>query len=314
MYLHQVGHYLPEQVVDNEHFTKLNGLSDEWIVQRTGIQLRRKAASAENSHTMGVEAVKALMDNIQIDIKEVDLIIGATYTAYDAIVTLGHAVQHYLEIPDIPVVTISSACSSLLNAIEVAEGYFAMNKATKALVITSEHNTGYYNETDTVSGHLWGDGAAAMLISKERISEGDLEIRALLTGGAATSGKATEAVVLRPNERGVIMPFGRDVFINACTYMPKASLQVLERCGLTVEDVDYVLPHQANLRISMNVMNTLGLSEDKLISNIQYLGNTGCAGCAIGLSENWSRFQKSQRIVITVFGGGYSYGAMLLEK
>ncbi len=314
MFLHQVGHYLPEQVVDNEHFTKLNGLSDEWIVQRTGIQLRRKAASAENSHTMGVEAVKALLDTIQVDINEVDLIVGATYTAYDAIVTLGHAVQHYLEIPDIPVVTISSACSSLLNAIEVVEGYFAMNKATKALVITSEHNTGYYNETDTVSGHLWGDGAAALLISKERISEGDLEIRALLTGGAATSGKATEAVVLRPNERGVIMPFGRDVFINACTYMPKASLQVLERCGLTAADVDYVLPHQANLRISMNVMNTLGLPADKLISNIQYLGNTGCAGCAIGLSEHWNRFKKGERIVITVFGGGYSFGAMLLEK
>ncbi|WP_028664926.1 3-oxoacyl-ACP synthase III family protein [Runella zeae] len=314
MFLHQVGHYLPEQVVDNEHFTKLNGLSDEWIVQRTGIQLRRKAASAENSHTMGVEAVKALTDNIQVDIKEVDLIVGATYTAYDTIVTLGHAVQHYLEIPNIPVVTISSACSSLLNAVEIVEGYFAMNKATKALVITSEHNTGYYNETDTVSGHLWGDGAAALLITKERLHEGDMEIRALLTGGAATSGKAIEAVVLRPNERGVIMPFGRDVFINACTYMPKASIEVLERCGLTVEDVSYVLPHQANLRISVNVMNTLGLPEDKLISNIQYLGNTGCAGCAIGLSEHWNRFQKGDRIIITVFGGGYSYGAMLLEK
>lgn len=314
MFLHQVGHYLPEQVVDNEHFTKLNGLSDEWIVQRTGIQMRRKAASAENSHSMGIEAVKALLDNIQVDINAIDLIVGATYTAYDAIVTLGHAVQHYLEIPDIPVVTISSACSSLLNAIEIVEGYFALNKATKALVITSEHNTGYYNETDTVSGHLWGDGAAALLISKERLSAADMEIKAVLTGGAATSGKATEAVVLRPNERGVIMPFGRDVFINACTYMPKATLQVLEKCDLTIEAVDYVLPHQANLRISVNVMNTLGLSEEKLLSNIQYLGNTGCAGCAIGLSENWGRFQKGERIIVTVFGGGYSYGAMLLEK
>lgn len=314
MFLHQVGHYLPEQVVDNEHFTKLNGLSDEWIVQRTGIQMRRKAASAENSHSMGIEAVKALLDNIQVDINAIDLIVGATYTAYDAIVTLGHAVQHYLEIPDIPVVTISSACSSLLNAIEIVEGYFALNKATKALVITSEHNTGYYNETDTVSGHLWGDGAAALLISKERLSAADMEIKAVLTGGAATSGKATEAVVLRPNERGVIMPFGRDVFINACTYMPKATLQVLEKCDLTIEAVDYVLPHQANLRISVNVMNTLGLSEEKLLSNIQYLGNTGCAGCAIGLSENWRRFQKGERIIVTVFGGGYSYGAMLLEK
>lgn len=314
MYLHQVGHYLPEQVVDNEHFTKLNGLSDEWIVQRTGIQMRRKAASAENSHTMGTEAVKALLDKIQIERDKIDLIVGATYTSYDTIVTLAHSVQHFLEIPDIPVVTISSACSSLLNAIEIVEGYFAMNKATTALVVASEHNTGYYNETDTVSGHLWGDGAAALLISKERISDNDIYIKELITGGAATSGKATEAVVMRPNERGVIMPFGKDVFINACTYMPKVSKQVLEKCGLTATDIDYVLPHQANLRISMNVLQSLELPEEKLISNIQYLGNTGCAGCGIGLSENWHKFQVGEKILITVFGGGYSYGAMLLEK
>jgi 3-oxoacyl-[acyl-carrier-protein] synthase III len=314
MYLHQVGHYLPQQVVDNEHFTKLNGLSDEWIVQRTGIQRRRKAAPAENSHTMGVEAVKALLDKIQIDKNDIDLIVGATYTAYDAIVTLGHAVQHFLEIPDIPVVTISSACSSLLNAVEIVQGYFAMGKARNALIVTSEHNTGYYNETDTVSGHLWGDGAAALLVSNARIAETDMTIREVITGGAATSGKATEAVVLRPNERGVIMPFGKDVFINACTYMPKVSLQVIEKHGLTVSDIDFVLPHQANLRISLNVMQTLGLPEEKLISNIQYLGNTGCAGCAIGLSEQWNRFEAGQKIIVTVFGGGYSYGAMLVEK
>ena len=109
------------------------------------------------------------------------------------------------------------------------------------------------------------------------------------------------------------MPYGRDVFQNACIYMPKASLQILERYNLTLADVDYVLPHQANLRISRNVMHTLGLPEEKLISNIQYLGNTGCAGCAIALSERWDSFRKGEHIVVTVFGGGYSYGAMLVE-
>lgn len=95
--------------------------------------------------------------------------------------------------------------------------------------------------------------------------------------------------------------------------MPKVSQQVLQACGLTISDIDYLIPHQANHRISLNVINTLGIPPEKLLSNIQRLGNTGCAGCAIALSENISLLQKGQRVVVTVFGGGYSYGAMLIE-
>ena len=303
---------MPEQVVGNEHFTKLNGLSSEWIIERTGIAERRKAAPGENTNTMSVEAVKQLQE--KIDLSDTDLIIGATYTPHDTIATLAHVVQHHLGIADIPVVSISSACSSLLNAIEIVEGYFALNKAKRAIVVVSEHNTAYNNDQDKVSGHLWGDGSSALLITKERQSDQDFEILTILTGGAAHTGKAVEAVVLKPLEQGVIMPHGRDVFINACTYMPKASLQALEKCGLTLNDVDYVLPHQANLRISRNVMKTLDLPEEKLISNIQRLGNTGCAGCAIALSENWNQFLDGEHIVVTVFGGGYSYGAMIIKR
>ena len=311
MFIHAVSHYLPQQVVGNDHFTQLNGLSDEWITTRTGISERRKASPDENTNTMSIEVVSLLQ--AKTDLSTVDLIIGATYTPHDTIVTLAHVVQHHLGIADIPTVSISSACSSLLNAIEIVEGYFALNKATRALVVVTEHNTAYYNEDDTVSGHLWGDGAAALLLTKDRQTDGDMTIHGLLTGGAAHTAKATEAVVLQPLVRGVIMPYGRDVFQNACIYMPKGIVQILERYGLTTADVDYVLPHQANLRISRHVMHTLGLPEEKLLSNIQYLGNTGCAGCAIALSEHWERFKKGERIAVTVFGGGYSYGAMLIE-
>jgi 3-oxoacyl-[acyl-carrier-protein] synthase-3 len=290
MYIHTVCHYLPTQIIGNEHFTRLNGLSSDWIIERTGIQERRKAAAGENTNTMTVDVVRQMQE--KVDLSTVDLIVGATYTPYDTIVSLAHEAQHYLQIADIPVISVSTACSSLLNAIELVEGYFALNKASRALVIVSEHNTAYNNDEDTISGHLWGDGAAALLITKERQSEDDFTIKALITGGAAHTPKATTGVMLKPNEGGVSMPFGRDVFINACQYMPKASLQVLERCGLTLADVDYVLPHQANLRISRNVMKTLDLPEDKLISNIQLLGNTGCAGCAIALSRPGIRSKR----------------------
>ena len=303
MYIHAVSHYLPTTVVDNEHFTQLNGLSSDWITERTGIDQRRKAGPDENTNTMSVDVVQLLAE--KTDLSTVDLIVGATYTPHDTIVTLAHAVQHALNIADIPVVSISSACSSLLNAIEIVEGYFALGKATRALVVVSEHNTAYNNDTDKVSGHLWGDGASALLITKERQSERDLTISNVITGGAATSGKATEAVVLQPLVKGVIMPNGRDVFINACLYMPKVSRQVLEQAGLTLNDVDFILlPHQANLRISRNVMQTLGLPNDKLISNIRATRQHGLCGlrhCALRKLELVSR--KGQRIVVTVFGG-----------
>ncbi len=312
MFINRVGHYLPSEIVGNEHFTEINNLSSEWIFSRTGIKERRKAGPEENTSSMGIKAVDSALENAPFSMNEIDLIVGGTYTPYDTIVTLAHAVQHHLGIPDIPVLSLSSACSSLLNAIEVVEGYFAMGKASRALVVVSDHNTAYYNEKDTVSGHLWGDGAAALLISRERVSEKDLEIKKIITGGAATSGKSVEAVVLRPNGNGVVMPYGRDVFQNACTYMPKVSQQVLHSCGLTISDLDYLIPHQANHRISLNVIGTLGIPEDKLLSNIHRLGNTGCAGCAIALSENFDLFRKGQNIVVTVFGGGYSFGAMLI--
>ncbi|MFC0184533.1 3-oxoacyl-[acyl-carrier-protein] synthase-3 [Pseudarcicella hirudinis] len=313
MFINTVASYLPEQVITNAYFEQLNGLTDEWIIERTGIRQRRKASSEENTNTMAVMASLKGLESLPYDKNEIDLIVGATYTPYDVIATVAHAVQHAINVPEIPVVSISSACSSLLNAIEIVQGYFAMNKAKRALVVVSEHNTAYNNEDDTKAGHLWGDGAAALFISKERLSDSDWEIKDVITGGAGTIGKAMEGVTLKPLERGLIMPYGKDVFINACTYMPKVSRQVLERNSLDISDISYIIPHQANLRITKNVAGTLQVPEEKMISNIQYLGNTGCAGCAIALDENKTKFQKGEKVVITVFGGGYSYGAMLLE-
>lgn len=313
MYLNHIASYLPEMVVPNEHFNVLNNLSKEWIVDRTGIKERRKADKGENTHTMGIAAVEAGAENLPFPNDEIDLIIGATYTPHDTIFTLGHAIQNHLNISDIPVVTISSACSSLLNAVEIVEGYFAMGKAKKALVVVAEHNTAYSNDEDTIAGHLWGDGAAALWISKDRIKSDDLKIKEIITAGAGNVGKAKEAVVLKPIDGGFVMPFGRDVFINACEYMARVTQQILDNNNCNVEDLSYFIPHQANLRITKNVAKTLNLPLDKVISNVEYLGNTGCAGCAIGIAENIDKFKKGDNIVVTVFGGGYSYGAMLLQ-
>lgn len=314
MYINQAGYYFPSTKVPNAYFASLNGLSDDWIVERTGISERRKASEGENTNTMAVEAVKALQHNAGDDLKDIDLIVGGTYSPYDTVVTLAHIVQHHLDLSDVPAVSVSSACSTFLNSMEIVEGYFATNKATKAVVVLSEHNTAYNNEHDTKSGHLWGDGSTAFLISKERISDTDVEVREIITKGAANVGKGIEGVMLKPANGGINMPNGKDVFINAIQYMSNVTKDVLERNNFSLEDLRYLVPHQANLRITKNVAQNLGLSEDRALSNIQYLGNTGCAGSGIALAEHWSEFVAGDVIVVTVFGGGYSYGAMLLTK
>ncbi|WP_044000696.1 3-oxoacyl-ACP synthase III family protein [Hymenobacter swuensis] len=315
MYIHQVAAYLPAEIITNEHFTRLNGLSNEWITERTGIRARRKAAPDENTNTMALEATRrALAQAPAFPAADIDLIVGGTYTPHDTIYTVAHAVQRELNVSDIPVVSISSACSSLLNAVEIVEGYFAMGKAQRALVVVSEHNTAYNNDFDTVAGHLWGDGAAVLLLSKERLAPADLHVQAIRTGGAGNIGKADQAVTLKPVERGIVMPFGKDVFIHACTYMTRVTQQILEQNNLSVADVTYLIPHQANLRITKNVLQQLGLPEERAVSNIEELGNTGCAGAAIALADTWPLLQPGNHIIVTVFGGGYSYGAMLLTR
>jgi len=314
MYINGVASYLPSKVLPNSYFTDTCGITDEWIRSRTGIEERRICPEGENANTMGIEAVKNLLSLLKDDGQGFDLIIGASYTPYDTVATLAHQIQHYLKVADVPTLYISTACSSVLNAIEIAEGYFALGKATRALIVGSEHNSGYVDMKDKVSGPLWGDGAVAFSISKERLNEGDLHIKHISTGGAAHTPKSIKAVYLQPIEHYFTMADGRDVFINACSYMARESRKVLEKFNLAIDQIDHYIPHQANHRISLHVVNDLGLDESKLVANIQRYGNTGCCGFGIGVAETWSKFKKGDKILSIVFGGGYSFGAMLMEK
>lgn len=155
MYINAMGHYVPSQRVDNDYFLDINGLTADWILQRTGIRTRSKCADGENQNTMAMEAIEDAMRSLPYDIKDVDLIVGAAYAAYDTVATVGHQAQRQYDIDGAKVLYLTSACSSFINGLEVVETYFAAGKATKALLICSEHNTYYSNESDPKAGHLW---------------------------------------------------------------------------------------------------------------------------------------------------------------
>ena len=313
LYINKITHYLPENTVPNSYFKEVNGLDDEWIYSRTGIKTRTKAGNEENTNTMGIKAVDQAVKTLPFPIEEIDLIIAATYSPYDTVATPAHRVQRRYHIEHAQCLSVSAACSSFINAMEIVQGYFAMGKATKALVIGSEHNSAYANETDPQSGHLWGDGAIAVFVSAQNYSGHDPKIIDIYTRGLGHIGKAADAVYLRPQNGGIGMPEGRDVFVNACHYMVEALEQVTRNYGKKVQDLNWISSHQANLRIMKTIAKQTDIPEDRFLMNIEQRGNTGSPSCAISLSENLNKVKPGDLVGLAVFGGGYSCGAMLLQ-
>lgn len=314
MFINAVGHYLPSEIVSNEYFQKINGLSDEWITARTGIKTRRKASEDENTNTMAKNAVEKAQEILPYSIQDVDLVIGTSYTPYDTVGTIAHYIQQQFNIATTKSIYISSACSSFINGIEITQGYFALNKAEKALIVASEYNSLFNNEENDKSGHLWGDGAGAAFISNERLTENDMEIIDVVSHGLGNVGKGPDGVYLRPGTEGLIMPYGKDVFIHACSQMVQVTNEILERNNLSIDNISMLIPHQANIRIIKKVAENLKIEREKVVINVNRLGNTGCASTVIGLCENYHNIRKNEFVVLTVFGGGYSSGAVLLRR
>lgn len=313
MYINSIGCYVPEGRVDNEYFKDVNGLTSDWIVQRTGIQTRSKAGEGENADTMGLAAVDAAAQNLPYDIKDIDLIVAAAYSVYDTVATVAHLAQRRYGISGAKVFYMSAACSSFINGMEVIDAFFKSGKASKALIICSEHNTYYSNESDPKCGHLWGDGAVAFFVSKDRVSPDDIEVLDIYTEGLGHIGKGPGGVKLRPKEDGITMPDGRDVFIHACRYMVQALNKGLENADLTIDDLKYVMCHQANKRIVVQVAHQLGQGMDKFLNNIEELGNTGSASAPLVFVQNRDKFEHGDLAALIVFGGGYSCGSLIMK-
>lgn len=313
MYINSIGSYVPSGRVGNDYFLEVNGLTSDWIEQRTGIKTRSRAGAGENVDTMAFEAVEQALKNLPYDIREVDLIVASAYSVYDTVATTAHLVQRKFDISGARALYCSAACSSFINGMEVVEGYFASGKAKKALVICSEQNSYYANEHDSKSGHLWGDAAVAYFVSAERQSENDIEVKEIFTEGLGNVGKGPEGVKLRPKEFGIAMPEGRDVFIHACRYMIYALQKALDRHDMTTDDLAYIITHQANMRIVAQVAHQLSLPMDGFLNNITELGNTGSASAPLVLAQNLDKFKHGDRTALVVFGGGYSCGSLLLE-
>ena len=314
MHILDLASYLPESIVDNRQLSELTGRDSDFFLRRTGIQERRRAASGENTNTMAVSAVRALTARSQALLPEVDLLIGCSYTSWDLIGTLAHAVQRACGVTRARAFTLSSACSSVANALEVAAAFFDAGRSECALIVAADHNSLYSDDSDPRSGHLWGDGAAALLLQRAPQSGAPFAVMDVWTAGLGHVGTGPEGVALRPREGGLIMPNGKDVFIQACEGMEAAARLLLERNGLTSKDVRLLVPHQANQRIMDHVADKLAIAPEQVASTIAHYGNTGCASAIITLEQHQQQLLAGELALIVTFGGGYSAGAALLQK
>lgn len=313
MYINAMGCYIPSERIPNSYFEQLNGLTSDWIVQRTGIETRSKVSEGENVDTMAFEAIDDAISRLSYDIKDTDLIVAASYCVYDSVATVAHKAQRKYDIKGAKAIYASSACSSFINGLEIIEGYFAMGKAEKALLICSEQNSYYANTSDPKSGHLWGDAAVAFFISKERLGDKDIRIVDVYTEGLGHIGKGPDGVRLRPKEDGITMPDGRDVFIHACRYMIHTLNKSLSNSGLGISDITKLICHQANKRIVAQVAHQLEKPMTDFLNNIEELGNTGSASAPLVLAQNRDSFASGEKAALMVFGGGYSCGCFIVE-
>jgi 3-oxoacyl-[acyl-carrier-protein] synthase-3 len=313
MFINSIGFFIPEKRVSNDYFFKLSGLTSHWIYQRTGILSRAKAAKNETIDVMCSNAVRQAVPALPYDIREVDLIIFASYTPSDTVATTAHVMQREFQMEKAKAMFISTACSSAINAMEIIQSFFATGKASKALLISADRNSTYSDEADPKSGYLWGDAAAAFFFSKSRYSDKEAEVIDIETQGLGVVGSGPAAVSLCPKKDGLTMPNGKDVFMYACTYMARNAKQIVERNSMSLSDLTWFIGHQANMRILSHVVKELGIPEEKALTNIQELGNTGSVSALLVFAQNTEKFRQGNTVCLSVFGGGYSAGVCLIR-
>jgi 3-oxoacyl-[acyl-carrier-protein] synthase-3 len=228
---------------------------------------------------------------------------------------MAHVVQRHFGLRGARAIYLSTACSSFINALELVAAYVETKRARQALIVASEHNSLYSNDENEQSGHLWGDAAAALLVTAEPMGSSDgLTVVDVSTVGLADVGAGPTAVYLTVRDEGLVMPNGKDVFNNACREMENAATAMLARHGLAIERMRLVVPHQANQRIIDQVSRRMGVQSHQLACTIRELGNTGSTSIPIALLRSVNRLQAGDFSLLVTFGGGYSAGCALLQR
>ncbi|WMI69776.1 3-oxoacyl-ACP synthase III family protein [Mangrovimonas sp. YM274] len=327
-----LGHYVPDNVVTNDDLSKMMDTNDAWIQERTGIKERRwvEDETGDTTSTMGVKAAKIAIERAGIDKDDIDFIVFATLSPDYYFPGPGVAVQKALGIKTVGALDIRNQCSGFVYGISIADQYIKTGMYKNVLVIGSEVHSRGLDKTTRGRGVsvIFGDGAGAAVLSREDDpakgilsthlhSEGEhAEELSLIAPGM---GKRWVSDILRdndPNDESYLPHMnGQFVFKNAVVRFSEVIMEGLVKNNLQVSDIDMLIPHQANLRISQFIQNKFKLNDDQVFNNIQSYGNTTAASIPIALTEAWeqNKIKEGDLVVLAAFGSGFTWGSVVIK-
>ena len=321
------GYYVPERVVTNVELESYMTTSDEWIRKRSGIEERRWCKEGQGGSDMAKVATERALEKAGMEADEIDCIVVATISPDYFFPGTAVFLQRKLGLTEIPCFDLRNQCSGFLYGLEMADALIRMGQYEKILLVGTEiHSTGLQvNDVGRDTAVLFGDGAGVAILGPTDDDErGVRAVRTHADGNYAEKLWApAPACIKNPFiskqdiDDMLVRPFmeGKEVFRHAVTRMPEAIHEVLDEAGLTIDQVDMVIPHQANLRIAEMVQRRLGLPDDKMYNNIMRYGNTTAASIPIALSEavDEGKIERGDLVAFAAFGSGFTWGGALVR-
>jgi len=314
-----VGSYLPERLVTNDDLAKFVDTSDEWIVERSGIKQRHFAADGQLTSDLALEAAHAAIANAGMDAQDIDLIVMATTTPDNTFPATATTVQAALGIHHGAAFDIQAVCSGFVYGISIADNFIKAGQFKTALVIGAETFSRLLDFEDRTTCVLFGDGAGAVVLTAEE-GEGTIADRGLLTAHLHSDGRHKEKLYVDggPSSTqtvGHVRMVGRDVFRHAVVNIADVINEALDATGLTIDDIDWFVPHQANKRILDGTAKRIGLPIEKVIMTVGEHGNTSAASVplALDVAAKDGRIKKGDLVLLEAMGGGFTWGSALIR-
>lgn len=317
-----VGYCVPETIITNDDLTKLYDTSDEWIYTRTGIRERRVVSGEENAVDLGFKAAQNAIAKAKVKPEEIDLIIAASSAPVDLYPAMACHIQARLGIKNIPAFDVTAACSGLIYTLEMARAFIGSGIYKTILIVATDNNSRLCDWNDRGTSILFGDGAGSMVVTQS--DDGIDDILAIDIRADGSIGEYIKLPLTGQNcplvepctEKPVhISMNGKEVYKFVVKIIPQYIDKCLEDAGMKAEDIDYLIPHQANQRIIEAIQQRLGYSDEKVISNIKYYGNTSAASVPIALAEGVEsgKVKLPSTAILCGFGAGMTWGVAIVR-
>lgn len=312
--------YVPDKVLTNKDLEKLVDTNDEWIKSRTGIETRHILEKGKGTSFMGGKAVEELLSKTNTKAEEIDLIICATVTPDHVFPSTANIIGDLVGAKNAWSFDINAACSGFLYALATGSQFIESGKYKKVIIVGADKMSSIVDYTDRTTCVIFGDGAGAVMLEptedktigiKDSIlySDGAGKKHLYQKSGGSVSPASEETV---KNREHFVYQEGQPVFKAAVTAMADVSAEIMEKNNLKAEDVSWLVPHQANLRIIDATARRMGLSTEKVMINIQKYGNTTAGTLPLCLADWETQLKKGDNIILSTFGGGFTWGAMYL--